>query len=298
MIEYNFYLVAFIDILGQKESFKEQGKYIDLNLKSLSDDLFQEKLINAHKETAVTIENLRKGFKGFFDAYTANEEPKVSIPKEKIEQFKKMRQAEIDLQVFSDCILASCVLKPSGEYYSNIINSVHGVLMACCAMLFTSLSVRKPFRAGIEIGLATKMSNNEIYGPALFRAYELESRTAQYPRVVVGDELINFLVNLSKKHPQLKNQTKEDLEWCKLIADNCLKMIVVDIDGISILDYLGQESIHAVKDGLDEDIIKRGYANALKFIEEEYKKWKDIKDQKMAQRYDALRRYYRAHPQN
>jgi hypothetical protein len=50
-----------------------------------------------------------------------------------------------------------------------------------------------PIRGGIELGLAMDIDNDDIYGPALARAYTLESKVAQYPRIVIGEELILYL---------------------------------------------------------------------------------------------------------
>ncbi len=56
-INYYYYLVAFIDVLGQKEAFQDLGN------QSLADN--HPKLIEAHKQTAFFVETLRKGFKDF-----------------------------------------------------------------------------------------------------------------------------------------------------------------------------------------------------------------------------------------
>ena len=292
MIEYGYHLVAFIDILGQKESFKENGQYLD-EIETYFDnpEELKKKFAKAHAETVVSIERLRKQFKDFFNAYTQKHSEPTLIPPDKINQFKKMREAEVDLQVFSDCILAISSLKKD-EYFSHAINSVFGVLMACGGMLLASLSVGKPFRAGIEIGLGTKFEG--VYGPVLFRAYELESSVAQYPRIVIGDGLLNFLYNLSDRHPQFEGQIKEDIEWCKLMADTCLKMIVKDVDGIYIFDYLGEEATKGVREQEGKDFMKRCYDDAKRFVEKEYKKHVDSKDEKLSKRYAMLNQYFNA----
>ena len=45
-------------------------------------------------------------------------------------------------------------------------------------------------RGGISIG-ATKVANNRIFGPGFVSAYELESKYANYPRIILSPELIN-----------------------------------------------------------------------------------------------------------
>lgn len=285
-IHYYFYLLAFIDVLGQKESFQ------DLENQPLSDN--HPKLIEAHKQTALFIETLRSSFKDFFDAYTADKEPSVKVPPEKMDQFKAMLKSNLKHQRFSDSIQAYVCLH-TDKYHSNAINGVFGALLACGGMLLLSLASKKAFRAGVEVGLGTELDNGEIYGPVLYKAYELESKVAEYPRIVVGRELINYLTTLANAHEQLPEQTKEDVELCKLMATNCLKMIVRDLDGVPILDYLGAEFLQSINENSErakefESVFKL----ALAFVETEYSKRKQAGDRKLALRYYLLLNYFKA----
>lgn len=137
-INYYFYLLAFIDVLGQKEVFQE------LENDALSDN--HPKLIEAHKQTALFVEKLRSGFKDFFDAYTADKEPSVKVPPEKMDQFKAMLKSNLKHQRFSDSIQAYVCLH-TDKYHSNAINDVFGALLACGGMLLLSLASKKAFRA-------------------------------------------------------------------------------------------------------------------------------------------------------
>lgn len=238
-INYYFYLLAFIDVLGQKEVFQE------LENEPLSDN--HPKLIEAHKQTALFVDKLRSGFKDFFDAYTADKEPSVKVPSEKMEAY---------------------VCLHTDQYHSNAINGVFGALLACGGMLLLSLASKKAFRAGIEVGLGTELGNGGIYGPVLYKAYELEHKVAECPRIVIGQELINYLGQLANSHQQMEEQVKEDVELCKLMATNCLKMIVRDLDGVPILDYLGDEFMRSINENPER---AKEYRNvfdlALQFVE-------------------------------
>jgi len=181
-------------------------------------------------------------------------------------------------------------LKPE-KHYSNVINSVYGILMACGSLLLLSLASRKPFRAGIDIGYGIKLPNNEIYGPALFRAYELESNIAQYPRIVVGQQLINFLGNLSLKNPQLEKQEAIDIEWCKKIADICLGIIKVDLDGVACIDYLSEDFVKDVKAEIGEEKFDDICRKARDYVGSEYERWRKGSNQKLAQRYYFIWKY-------
>lgn len=285
-INYYFYLLAFVDVLGQKEVFQE------LENEALSDN--HPKLIEAHKQTALFVDRLRSGFKDFFDAYTLDKEPSVKVPTEKMDQFKAMLKSNLKHQRFSDSIQAYVCLH-TDQYHSNAINGVFGTLLACGGMLLLSLASKKAFRAGIEVGLGTELENGEIYGPVLYKAYELEHKVAEYPRIVIGQELINYLGQLANGHQQMEEQVKEDVELCKLMATNCLKMIVRDLDGVPILDYLGDEFMRSINESPER---AKEYRNvfdlALQFVEAEYAKRKQAGDKKLALRYYLLLNYFKA----
>ncbi len=229
-----------------------------------------------------------------FDAYTAEKEPLVKVPPEKMDQFKEMMKSNLKHQRFSDCIQAYVCLH-TDKYHSNAINGVFGALLACGGMLLLSLATKKAFRAGIEVGLGTELDNGEIYGPVLYKAYELESKVAEYPRIVIGQELINYLKTLANAHEQLPAQTKEDVELCKLMATKCLKMIVRDLDGIPILDYLGTEFLQNINENSERAKELEGVSKlALQFVESEYSKRKQAGDKKLALRYYLLLNYLKA----
>lgn len=285
-INYYYYLLAFIDVLGQKEVFQ------NLENQPLTDN--HPQLIEAHKQTAFFVETLRDGFEDFFDAYTAEKEPSVKVVPEKMDQFKAMLKSNLKHQRFSDCIQAYVCLH-TDKYHSNAVNGVFGTLLACGGMLLLSLASKKAFRAGIEVGLGTELDNGEIYGPVLYKAYDLESKIAEYPRIVIGRELINYLTQLANGHKQLPEQAKEDVELCKLMAMRCLKMVVQDLDNVPILDYLGNEFFQSINENPERAKEFRDVSNlAFKFVESEYLKRKQAGNKKLALRYYLLLNYFKA----
>jgi len=288
---YCYHLVAFIDVLGQKEAF--QG--IDV-IPAHDDESTKKKLVKAHEETAYFIEIFREAFEDIFNTYVEDYESKVLVPAFKKAKFDEIRRCILKHQRFSDCIEAFVPLQTE-KYHANAVNGVYGILAACGGMLLISLAEKKAFRAGLDVGIATELKNGEVYGPALFKAYKLESEVAQYPRIVLGNELINYLENLSRKNPQFPDQNEEDIEVCKIMADSCLKMIVKDLDGYLILDYLGEEFRNRFLNfpfrgemTAFDDI----YSTAFDYVGKEYMKRKDTGDSKLALRYYLLFNYFKA----
>lgn len=285
--DYNwrYYLVASVDVLGQKEAFKGID-YLPTDKKS------EEKLIETHKETVLFIEAFREGFRNYFETYLEDSESKVKVPEEKKAKFDEIRKSTlIKYQFFSDSMLTFIPLETK-EYHANAVIGIYGVLGGCGGMLMLALSEKKAFRVGIDVGLGTKLKNGDVYGPALIKAYKLESEVAKYPRIVIGSELINYLKNLSNKEEQFPSQDKEDIEACKIMAGCCLRMIVTDQDGLPILDYLGDEFRNKFynKINYSQEILRKAY----EFVEEEYNKQRDYGNNKLAFRYYLLHNYFRA----
>ncbi len=278
---------SFIDVLGQKELFKH------FNDDSLRDD--DPRLIEIYKQTALFIENFREGFENFFESFSKPAGLKSQVPKSKRKQFLEINKSNIQTYRFSDTILAFTPLQTE-KYHSEAINSVYGILMACGAMMVISLALRKTFRAAIDIGIGTDLSNGEVYGPVSYKVYELENKIAQYPRIVIGDGFCSYLLSLSKEIKQIPEQKEIDTKICKNLADVCIKMIVRDLDGQTILDYLGSNFRSNFGDAklegkmTQEELIEK----AFKFVEEEHAKRKEMGDIKLAPRYQLLYSYFKA----
>lgn len=285
--DYNWcnYLVASVDVLGQKESFK--------NMQAIpTDDESKKKFIKGHEEAALFIEAFRVGFSNYFDTYSEDIESIVKVPEEKREKFEEMRKSlKIKYQFFSDSMLAAIPFQTE-KYHSNVISCVYGILGACGGMLLLSLSEKKAFRAGIDVGPGTELKDGDIYGPALARAYELENEVAKYPRIVIGSDFLNYLLNLSYKTEQFPGQDEEDKEICKNMADLCLGMMVKDLDGVLILDYLGEEFWNKVLKKIDAS--KEIFDKAFNFVKKEYKQKRESGMRKLALRYYLLHNYFRA----
>lgn len=285
MIKYDYYAVAFIDVLGQKEAFKHNGQYIDLNIRDR--EQLKERLNEAHSKTVAVIQKLRFMLEEMRRAkvQSSNRNPPEGFPAEKIDQYRSVMQSRVDFNSYSDFVFLHTKLE-SEPFYGSVLTSVNDLFVSCEAIMLDLLSKGKPCRGAIEVGMGTQLSKGEIYGPVTGRVYELESKVAQYPRVVIGNELINFLANNSMKHPQLRDQNIDDLNWCASMADLCLNRIKEDSDGIKILDYAGAES----RKGLDPQFYQQYFDATKLFANSEYEKYKDI-DTVLASRYKQLKDY-------
>jgi hypothetical protein len=48
---------------------------------------------------------------------------------------------------------------------------------------------KRPVRGGIEIGLGAELDDREIFGSGISEAYRLESKIADWPRILIGKQL-------------------------------------------------------------------------------------------------------------
>lgn len=281
------YIAASVDVLGQKEEFKDIE---DIPF----DEESEKKLIEVSKETIAFIEIFRDGFENLFSK--AEIEPIVEVPEDKKEKFLELRKsADKKYQFFSDSMVVFASL--GGEKWNaNAANSVFEILAGIGGMMLSTLAVGKPFRAGIDVGLGIELKKGDVYGPALIKAYMLESKAANYPRIVIGNKLLHYLDGLSKKFPQIANQDEDDLEFCKIIANICLSMITIDLDGYPILDYLGEEFNKRILQKLEQS--EKIKEEAFNFIKNEYEIKRNSKEgeesRKLALRYYLLLNYFKS----
>jgi hypothetical protein len=164
-------VVAFIDILGFKEIVKA-------NEKSKNDDIIYElqlALEQAYKKsitiTSHWLDNLGKLDNDLF---------KIKL---------KHKQ-------FSDNIYVSFDFKDDNSDYEVAV-----YLIIIISAIYQKIMLTKGFyvRGGIALGTAY-FDENMIFSNALIKAYDIESKIAKYPRIVIDDEVIKQFNKVSKQN--------------------------------------------------------------------------------------------------
>ncbi|MBI3804421.1 MAG: hypothetical protein HY282_11740 [Nitrospirae bacterium] len=279
-VRFNYYLIAFIDILNQKESLQ---KFKRLPVTADEKETFSQVI----RETFGVVDGFRTSFEKFFSEKVKSTIPMEMIPEEHRQMFIEARKTEVKFQGFSDTIVVYVSL--NDETIKAPINGVFAALAACASTFLISLAIGHVCRGGIEIGWASEFYEGEIYGSALLDAYHLESEVAQYPRIVIGDQVINYLMSM-KRAEGSDPLTKIGSQ----MADFCLSLFARDVDGNLILDYLGEGfKKHMAPNGFVgdfKDIPKKAY----KFAEKELEKWREARNTKLSIRYNLLLNYLNA----
>lgn len=264
-----YHLVAFLDVLGQGDRFRE------LRLPNNPEEA--EEVGEVLRQTAGFVLDLREAFDEQFQSFEAGA---ISLMKRHTKQ--PVRPKFVG---FSDSFVTSVPLRNDGGDLVGVV-TVFSALSAAAVVMLMSLSNQHPLRGGIDVGLATVIGPQEIYGAALGSAHRLESEEAGYPRIVIGDELWRYfnaaLVNF-------QTQTTPVAQAIAAITQRMMGLISTDIDGKRILDYLGQTMVqHAGPGGGQKDhLVRRAYD----FVLEEQKKIIEGRKPKLIERYEAFRRY-------
>jgi hypothetical protein len=270
----SYYFIAFVDVLGQS------NKLLNLTrLPSTKDE--RDKATVILIDAVDNVLSLRKGFKQFFR--NRNKSPGIldSLPPDKRAIAEKLRRAEAIVTGMSDAIVIAIPLNNEDDH-SLSISSIYSALYSICAMFLAALVERNPIRCGIDVGVGVPLNKREVYGPSVVRAYNLESRIASYPRIVVGDSLFNYL-----NFVQSLGSESIYAKFAKKMAGNCKELLTLDYDKVRILDVIG-EGVQSIVGGIDKSLVEKAY----KFVVQSHNRYSETGYVKLRARYGSLRSYF------
>jgi hypothetical protein len=274
-----YYVVGFFDLLGQQEHLRNLQQ-----LPNKSDVDALAKTRDDLKNTYGAVSGMRKWFADAFQTYTRKSLASDSLTPEQTTMYLQMNNNPIQFQGFSDSMVVFLSL------HDTVAAKVHprgvlGIFSAAALTFIGSLGVGHPIRGGIDVGIGYQPNTGEIYGPALSRAYMLESKIANYPRIIVGDELIRYLT-------ETRNQSATDAfaTQSKSVAAECMNCLAYDDDGIPFVDYIGPyfREVLGTSDGAK--FVDMAYDHVIKFSN----RFKEEKNSQLAFRYALLRNYFEA----
>lgn len=248
--QFGHYFVAYIDVLGQKELLR--------NLTFPANEEEQQVSFNNLKSTAGVILNFRDMIEKTFESLTRPSPDLAYYPKDIQDKIFNFTRSEINYRSFSDSIIISIALENDNEHCTPM-NGIFPCLITLCSTYLVMLATGHPVRGGVDIGPCLSIFNNEVYGSALEKAYCLESKIANHPRIVIGEELFKYLQAI-----QNQNAISKHGKYAKNLAERSLNLIRKENDGVLTLDYLCDEIIEISK---DSDLIPiRGKTDSNKDI--------------------------------
>lgn len=276
-VPYGWYVVALVDILGQKEAIRRLAK-----LEPGTSE--RAEITKAIKDSLGVRDTVCNVLRSSFNLHaTSGDKPEGGVlSSEQQTAHRVLSDAEIKTYFFGDTVVAYAALAATEGHLR--VSAIRGMLAALAGVMLTSLAFRIPLRGAIEIDLGLEPKDGEVYGPAFLAAYELEQHVAQYPRIIAGPRLFSFLAD-RKSRP---GATASDGAM-GLLAKSSWNLLGRDEDGCYIVDYLG-EAYRNLLSGLPAgtECVEKGLA----FAREQHDRFISEGNPKLAGRYSSLRRYF------
>lgn len=271
----NYYVVSYIDILGQRERLKRFRGLPDIT--NESEMKIFSKIV---KETFGAVEIFHNTFENYYSSF--GKDTKIQFTPEQKEIREQIRQGNtVKIQRMSDSV--TMYLTVRNDLNKVPCEGIFKMLGACATSFLTSASIGYFVRGGIELGIGMEMKGEEIYGPVLSEVYNLEHSIAHYPRIVIGEELEKYL-------RLCKDNNGDDIcvKFQRGLAKICLEMLTLDKDGKLVLDYVGEVIKKYMNREVIESLSSMAHANTIK----EYERFKMQGNEKLTQRYRLLREFF------
>lgn len=179
------YLIVFFDLIGQREALR---KITGIPVSERDKEQFLELV----KKSVGKVLMVRRAFKNYFEGITSHTPNTALVSPEHQQDFIKSQKANFLHYGLSDAVVIAVPLMNENENCTPM-NGIFAALTATCGVALLALSLKVPARAGIDVGVGVKIDGQEVYGPALERAVRIEGELAEYPRLVVGKELLEYL---------------------------------------------------------------------------------------------------------
>ena len=260
-----FYVCSLIDILGQTEKLSQlNGVYFE-------SDENKDKVVSIFRKTYGIVKKFRK--------YTDESITFVNQIKENYQLKNHFSSNQIEMKSFSDLITSYVLL--GNDKHKLQFEGIYFLLLSNGEVFLKMLANKVALRGGIDIGMGIQNSENEIYGTALLNPYILESKVSKSIRLVIGQELYNY-INLTTQS-EVKSSLSNDYNMKYALL--CKKLIKQDSDGEYILDYLSDEFF--VMESF-QDYSKQ----AKEFLDTKYNELKIKKQFEVAKKYQQAIKYF------
>lgn len=127
----------------------------------------------------------------------------------------------VEISTFSDCVVISYPITHKGGLFEIIIDLIH---------LQLELALNNVLiRGGLSIGYIHH-SEKMVYGPAMNKAYKLESEIAKYPRIIIEESNLKYGIYKTKS---VQNSVEDEKSYI-------MSCLTKDKEGNLYLDILRQ----------------------------------------------------------
>jgi hypothetical protein len=282
-LQFSYYIVAIIDLLGMSSAL-EQIKGPPTN------EIEKKEFLKYAKPTFGRLGNFRKSIEKIRDDFkrpieSKRQDAKNNLTPEQQTIYKKYSNVQIETEFFSDTAILKINLMENPEIAP--ITSAWNLLLQLRALMLSCIAGGWPVRGAVELGVCSEMQPYGLFGQALSRAHHIESKIADYPRVVIGGHFLKYLDdtrNIEFADGIFSPEKRIVISFVERIK----KSLIKDSDGQIILDYLDKASYGPEGEKTFEDVMKK----ASLFIEGEISRFKQSSDLKLFDRYNKLKEYF------
>jgi len=253
-----------------------------------SDEAGKEKLGEVMGRALEAVDNFRKAFSDTVHEFRT---PCTQLPDSASrasggwEAMGALTDCDLRMEQFSDLVVISGRLN-CREGRVTVWPTLAAIAGSAVTMI-QALASGVPFRGGIEVGVGSDWPELELLGSALAKAHKLEEHVAEGPRVLVGKVLIDFI--------QSYRTTAETDPFGKLnaaFAQEASGFIRRSGDGRWMVDFLGEALAHRLMARSEGAEYNEFVKDAYDFVRTEAKRFRREHDDKLARRYEALKRYF------
>lgn len=275
--EVAYYVTAFVDVLGQRGALAKLNKFPDP-----SDKAKVTATAQLVRETIGRVHHFREDYESFFEASRTQEVQIPGLDAEAREKIRQARQFDLLTHGLGDAMSLSVPMRVDSGPPLRPINGILVLLLGTCTSMLVALSRKFAIRGGVDIGLGAIMAQEEVYGAGLARSVYLEGAVAQWPRIVIGTELREYVSSVASTSPRGPTEAiTHDL------AKTCLRLMYLERDGLHCLDYFGE----GARDIMSGGIMRRVYPDAVGWVESEVERFSSAGDIKLLTRYQLLLNY-------
>lgn len=190
------------------------------------------------------------------------------------------------VHTFSDCAYIIYDYKDKLEEHRKDIKKLARVSLYNTELLINEF-IAEGFivRGGVTLGeVYYEEQRGLVFGPAVSRAYYLESKMAIYPRIVLDESIVKLIQEYEKEIIEQSIQN-ENLEFLEEVNDVNGNILLKDFDGVYHLNYFNSLSMR-----MRSEVIYRMRRYLDKNIEENINDFRE--KPAICMKYTWLKRYY------
>ena len=265
--------------MGQSNKLHEQGELPLIQVDG--DPKKRQRLIDNLQSTVGVVLQYRRFFKETFKDVGAYTNRVDLVPYEQRSEILGAMATDIICWGASDSIYMAFSLAHT-RHPAAAAGDLYRVFLTAASTWLIALAADHPIRGGIDVGLGMEIEPGEIYGQALEAAYHLESRVAEWPRVVVGQDCLRYLDTVKRYRG-----VNERWSWAANVADMCLSMLQRHDDGTINIDGLGGTMLEQNR---ELPTVRKLVLQAHENVRANYQRYAD--DKKLGPRYKTLLAYF------